>query len=156
MNSNPIALTAPIVPAEFIPVKKARKDGQMSGLAGELFVAAELLTRDIQASVTLGNAKSIDLLAHNIATNKQFAVQVKALRKTNWFLISKKSIKAEQIYVFVLLNAPGVAPEYFIVEGENLVSEECFQKGLADPSMPGVRPKELEPYRENWTIFTAP
>ena len=44
---------------------KTRADGQLSSLAGELFVAAELLKRDIQTSVTFGNAKAIDLLAHN-------------------------------------------------------------------------------------------
>ena len=44
---------------------RPRADGQISGLAGEFFVAAELLKRDIETSVTFGNAKAIDLLAHN-------------------------------------------------------------------------------------------
>ena len=34
-------------------VSKQRADGQESGLAGEFFVAAELLKRDLQTSLTL-------------------------------------------------------------------------------------------------------
>ncbi len=46
-------------------MKKARVDGNITGLAGELFVAAELLKRGLQTSITFGNAKQIDLFAHN-------------------------------------------------------------------------------------------
>ncbi len=35
-------------------VSKQRSDGQKSGLAGEFFVAAELLKRGLQTSLTLG------------------------------------------------------------------------------------------------------
>lgn len=65
--------------------KKVPADRQMSGLSGEFFVAAELLKRGIQTSVTFGNAKAIDLLAHYGPTGKAFSVQVKALRKRNFF-----------------------------------------------------------------------
>jgi hypothetical protein len=44
-----------------ILMKKPRRDGQVSGLAGEFFVAAELLKRGRQTSVTFGNAKGVDL-----------------------------------------------------------------------------------------------
>lgn len=55
---------------------KQRADGQKSGLSGEFFVAAELLKRDLQVSLTLGNAKSIDLFAVN-DKGTRFTVQVK-------------------------------------------------------------------------------
>ena len=61
--------------------KLKRVDGQITGLAGELFVAAELLKRGLQTSVTFGNAKAIDLFAFNPDTGRTFTVQVKALRK---------------------------------------------------------------------------
>lgn len=51
---------------------KTRADGQLSALAGEFFVAAELLKRGFQTSVTFGNAKAIDLLAHNPAIDQYF------------------------------------------------------------------------------------
>lgn len=59
--------------------KKARIDGQLTALAGELFVAAELLRRGLQTSVTFGNAKAIDLFAHNPRSGISFNVQVKSL-----------------------------------------------------------------------------
>lgn len=71
---------------ELQPTKRA--DGQMTGLAGEFFVAAELLKRGLQTSVTFGNAKAIDLIAFNSETGRTFTVQVKALRKRTYFPIS--------------------------------------------------------------------
>ena len=89
---------------------KKRADGQISGLAGEFFVAAELLKRDIQTSVTFGNAKAIDLLAHNAETGESFAVQVKALRTNNYFLLDPAKVVPTQVYVFVLLGKPWDSP----------------------------------------------
>ena len=73
-------------------IKPKRADGQITGLAGELFVAAELLKRGIQTSITFGNAKAIDLLAHNPDTGRNFTVQVKAIRKKNVFPIAHNRI----------------------------------------------------------------
>lgn len=61
--------------------KRTRADGQLSGLAGELFVAAELLKRGLQTSVTFGNAKSVDLFTYNPTLGRTFAVQVKTVRE---------------------------------------------------------------------------
>ena len=134
---------------------KTRADGQLSALAGEFFVAAELLKRDFQTSVTFGNAKAIDLLAHNPAINYTFKVQVKALRKTNYFLIAPLDIKADQIYVFVLLNKPGEAVRYFIVPGSVLKNEaEQFGKDFQHPTMPGIHPKRLQACV--WSHFDTP
>ena len=71
----------------------------MTGLAGELFAAAELLKRGLQTSVTFGNAKSIDLLAYNPRTERSFNVQVKALRKKTYFPTSHSKIHAKHVYV---------------------------------------------------------
>ena len=45
--------------------RKKRADGQKSGLAGELFAAAEPLKRELQVLITFGNAKAIDLFVYN-------------------------------------------------------------------------------------------
>ncbi|HJP95174.1 MAG TPA: hypothetical protein VJ875_24700 [Pyrinomonadaceae bacterium] len=73
-------------------VSKQRADGQKSGLAGEFFVAAELLKRGLQTSLTLGNAKSIDLFAIN-DQGTRFTIQVKALRSPNYFLIDLERVQ---------------------------------------------------------------
>ena len=54
--------------------KKPRIDGQITGLAGELFVAAELLKRGLQTSVTFGNAKSVDLLAYDSHSKRKCGI----------------------------------------------------------------------------------
>lgn len=135
---------------------KARADGQITGLAGELFVAAELLKRGLQTSVTFGNAKAIDLFAHNPATGKTFTVQVKAVRKRTAFPISHSRVQADHIYVFAILNKPGVPVQYFIVRGTTLVNEpNLFTKWFIDPKFPGIPPAALEPFAEQWDIFDA-
>jgi hypothetical protein len=141
------------VPAP-VKEKAPRADGQVTGLAGELFVAAELLKRGLQTSVTFGNAKSIDLLAYNPKTQKNFTVQVKAVRKRNAFPISHASIRANHIYVFVILNKPEVAVQYFIVPGALLANApQTFTKWFTDPKFPGIPPAALEPYENAWELF---
>lgn len=135
-------------------VKKTRADSQISALAGEFFVAAELLKREFQTSITFGNAKAIDLFAQHPITNRIFEVQVKTLRTMNYFLISPHAIKRELIYVFVLLNKPGVAVRYFIVPAQVLTDEaERFGKDFQHPTMPGIHPKRLLEFEDAWQHF---
>lgn len=137
--------------------KKKRADCQISGLAGEFFVAAELLKRDVQTSVTFGNAKAIDLFAYNTDTGQSFIVQVKTLRSNNYFLLDPQRVNPSQVYVFVLLNKPGQPVRYFIVPGSELVDNpDQFGKGFRDPKIPGILPRDLVSYEDNWTVFGCP
>lgn len=138
------------------PTKPKRVDGQMTGLAGEFFVAAELLKRGLQASLTFGNAKAIDIFAHNPETGRTFTVQVKALRSKNYFPISHARVEKEHIYVFVLLNRPDVAVQYFIVPGKDLADDpDRFTKSFKDPKFPGIYPTVLQghSYADAWHVF---
>lgn len=137
--------------------KKERVDGQMSGLAGEFFVAAELLKRGLQTSVTFGNAKAIDLFARDEKHDRDFKIQVKALRTRNYFLISPSKVSSSYIYVFVLLNKPDHPVQYFIVPGVDLVEKhESFGRPFQDPKLPGIHPKDLAAlgYENAWHYFT--
>ncbi|HUW49581.1 MAG TPA: hypothetical protein VMV75_01050 [Sulfuricella sp.] len=119
-------------------------------------MAAELLKRGLQTSVTFGNVKAIDLFAHNSKTGGTFTVQVKVLREKNFFLISHSKVEAAHIYVFVLLNKPGQAVQYFVVPGETLANEpERFTKYFKDPKMPGIHPKTFHElgYENAWGVF---
>jgi hypothetical protein len=95
----------------------------MTSLAGELFVAAELLKRGLQTSVTFENAKAIDLLAFNPLTKRSLTVQVKTLRKPNFFPIAHSRVEREHIYVFVLLNELGEQVDYFVLPGAMLADD---------------------------------
>ena len=139
--------------------KPKRADGQITGLAGEFFVAAELLKRGLQTSVTFGNAKAIDLLAVNPETHRTYTVQVKGIRRKNYFPITHAKVREQHIYVFVLLNKPSEAGEYFVVPGAILAQQpECFTKWFVDPKFPGIHPKTLheQGFPEAWLYFDEP
>lgn len=138
------------------PVKQ-KVDKHITGLAGEFFVAAEMLKRDLSVSITLGNAKSIDLFAFNPRTQRTFTVQVKALRSKNQFLIAPRQVRREHVYVFVILNKLGVPPVYFITPGEVLSDQASrFGKDFQHPTKPGIRPQDLEEFKDKWELFENP
>jgi hypothetical protein len=122
----------------------------MNGLAGELFVAGELLKRGLQTSITFGNAKQIDLLAHNSRTGQNFTIQVKTLRVKYYFPI--RLIQPDHVYVFVVLNKPGEAVQYFIVTGKRLV-DEPDRFDYQDPKFPGIYAKALAEFESAWSTF---
>ncbi|MFA7292155.1 MAG: hypothetical protein WC023_07880 [Rhodocyclaceae bacterium] len=137
-----------------LPQRKKRADSQVTGLAGELFVAAELLKRGLQTSVTFGNAKSIDLLAYNPDTKRSFTVQVKSVRTRNAFPISHERVGENHTYVFVILNKPDIPVRYFIVPGSLLANEpDRFTKWFIDPKFPGIPPAALESFENGWHVF---
>jgi hypothetical protein len=137
---------------------KKRSDSQKSGLAGELFVAAELLKRELQVSLTLGNAKSIDLFAYadSPKRKKTYNIQVKSLRKSNCFPLRVQEIIPEHIYVLVLLNKPGEAIECFILTGQEIINDErslyCNGNGRCDRSAVKIGPLKAR-YRDRWHVF---
>jgi hypothetical protein len=134
---------------------KPRADGQISALAGELFVAAELLKRGLQTSLTFGNAKAIDLLAYNPQSRRHFTIQVKALRTTTSFPIKPNAVRREHSYVFVLLNKPDEAVKYFIVPGTILAEQqERFGKDFQHSTFPGIHPKSLREFEGAWHYFS--
>ncbi|WP_281212835.1 hypothetical protein [Shewanella insulae] len=134
--------------------KIKRVDGQVTGLAGEFFVAGELLKRNLQTSITFGNAKAIDIFAHSEESGITYTVQVKSLRSKNYFPLKRSAIVEGHVYVFVILNKPDVAVDYFVIQGSELANAEGdLTKYLDDPKFPGVGWRTLEPYRNNWTVF---
>jgi len=136
--------------------KAKRIDGQITGLAGELFAAAELLKRGLQASVTFGNAKAIDLFAFNPETGRTFTVEVKASRKKNYFPIAHSKVDPLHTYIFVLLNKPGQAVQYFIAPDHILSHEpERFTKWFLNPKFPDIHSNALSEFEDAWHIFSA-
>lgn len=137
--------------------KPTRVDGQMTGLAGELFVAAELLKRGLQTSVTFGNAKSIDLLAFNAEIAESFTVQVKAIRKKNVFPIAHKNVNSLHVYVFVILNGSDEPVQYFVVPGALLATqpERFVLRWFTDEKFPGINWRVLqnEGFENAWHVF---
>ena len=113
-------------------VEKKKVENQLTGISGEFFVAAELAKRNFQVALTLGNAKGIDLFATNQLTEQMFEIEVKTLRKKpNCFTLNVDRLKSEKIYVFVYLNEKDIAPEYYILKGEEIISNKKHYYGAS-------------------------
>lgn len=137
----------------------SRADGQLSGMAGEFLTLGKLFKRGYQASVTLGNAKAVDLFVYNSNTDRQFSVQVKTLRQRNCFPMRRESIKRDHIYVFVILYDWEKPEEFFIIQGGELLDDidKFFGSSYRDPAkpsnMPAINYGPLVPYKDNWKVF---
>lgn len=77
----------------------------LSGIAGEYFVAAELSRRGFIASLTLKNTQGIDILVSTIGVERSYAVQVKTTqgKKKEWML-NEKSEKLKDENFFYIVN----------------------------------------------------
>lgn len=139
-------------------LKKTRSDSQVSGMAGEFLVAGKLFKRGLQVSVTLGNAKSIDLLAYNPKTKRNFNVQVKTLRFKNCFPIRKENVTANDFYIFVILNKADQDEEFFILPGQTILDNinhffgTCYT-GEKPSTFPAINYGPLKEFKNNWTLF---
>jgi hypothetical protein len=127
-------------------------DKQIVGLSGEYFVAAELLKRNFQVSVTLGNAKSIDLFALNQVTQKTNKIGVKTLRQQpNCFTLFASKIEPDTIYFFVYLNDKEKQADYFIVTGKELMeNKKHFYGASLVKSRETVNHGPLQEHKNKW------
>lgn len=138
--------------------KRTRFDPQITGMAGEFLVAGKLFKRQMQVSLTMGNAKAIDLFVHNPRTDRTFNVQVKTLRQKNCFPIRRERIKANQVDVFVILNGEDQDEQFFIVSGKTILSSINHFFGSSyskeEPStFPAVNYGPLKKFEDNWELF---
>jgi hypothetical protein len=138
---------------------KPRADGQLSGMAGEFLTVGKLFKRGYQASVTLGNAKAVDVLVYNPNTDKSFNVQVKTLRQKNCFPARKEAINPRHIYVFIILNEWDKHEDFFIAPGHEILNDidRFFGASYRNPespsNMPAINYGPLAPYKDNWKVF---
>ncbi len=134
-------------------------DQQLTGMAGEFLTVGKLFKLGLQASVTFGNAKAIDVLAYNSRNNKTFAIQVKTLRKKNCFLLKRENINSEHVFVFIFLNDFKSAETFFIVKGETILNNinkfygSSYKDSRSTSKMPAINYGSLKEYENNWCVF---
>jgi hypothetical protein len=91
----------------------------LSGAAGQYFIAAELSRRGIIARVTARNARGIDILASNVSATRAVSIQIKTNQysEPKWILHKAAEVLAARnlFYVFVNLNGFDQPPTYHIV-----------------------------------------
>ena len=57
------------------------------------------------------------------------------------------------MYVFVILNKPGVQCRYFVVWGAALLERANIVACLDDPEFAGIRSRDLVEFEDNWSLF---
>jgi hypothetical protein len=132
------------------------KEKNTTHLAGEFLVAGELARRGYPVSITMGNAKSVDV---NAETGKgNIKIDAKAGRaKGNW-PISKQSIQPDVYYIFVHLGTDNQIknndpPEYFIVTGNEIKSQNLVETW---GTRTGIRYQALGDFKGKWDKLPAP
>ena len=133
-------------------------DYQLTGMAGEYLTVGKLFKRGLQASVTVGNAKAIDILAYNPKNKKNYNVQVKTLRKKNCYLMKEKNIDPAHIFVFIILNEFENNEDYFIIKGSEILKNVnkffgSTYKSESPSKMSGILYGPLKKYKDNWELF---
>jgi hypothetical protein len=143
----------------------------ITGVAGEYFVAAELSRRGWIATLTLKNTPNIDLTATTPDGLRTVNIQVKTRSVKNrkgWVLTKKIEtlVPGENFYIaFVDLKGLEVRPDFYLIP-RNLFSKwvaEQHSRWLATPGRSGrahvdtsIRAfsepqfKEFEKYHNNW------
>ena len=128
-------------------------DTNTSHLAGEFLVAGELSRRGYPVSITMGNAKRIDIHADTLSRKKTIRIDAKATRsKTSW-PVSEDTIEQGLFYIFVYLGSTeeikhNDKPEYFIASGREIITKHLI-KPWKMPGIPYSSLKKKE-YEERW------
>lgn len=122
--------------------------GWVSGTAGEYFVAAELSRRGYIATLTLRNARGIDILASNADSTRSVGIQVKTTQSpTAEWLASKKVEEARSArnlyFVFVTLNGYEL-PTYHVVPHRVVARyvRENHKRWVREPKRDGTPRKD--------------
>ena len=138
------------------------KDKQITGMAGEFLAVGKLCKMELQVSLTLGNAKSIDLFVYNPNNNKKYSVQVKTSRKKNNFRdIKIENIKNVDVYIFVFLNNFGEKEDFFILKNSEIQKDMKYFfgskfdiKNLPEKSTLNWKSlTETDKYKDKWDVF---
>ncbi len=148
-------------------------------LAGEFYAMHRLILEGYEATLTLGNTKSVDILLLNPKNGKQFKVEVKTTgvvmneklfggKNINWWMNKKhEEIKdSTLIYCFVFLPADKTQkPRTFFVPSKD-VAEYCksghqhwlkaeHKKKVKDTDIRSfrIKPDEKSQSEDNFSLF---
>jgi hypothetical protein len=146
---------------------------QLTGTAGEYFVAAELSMQGWLATVTIKNSPGVDILAKHPTSGQSAAIQVKTTSKVSGrFILSAKdettAIGNDEWYAFVVLGAPNQRPRFYIVPRDVVAGYiySRYHQWQSQPDRQGkprkhiptrdVNAAELGAYEDNWKLLEKP
>ena len=121
------------------------------GLSAEYFVASELLRREFNIAVTLGNTKNIDLFAER--NNKSFVIQVKgASSRKSGFRINPKKVNPKHWYILVNMNTKDlmISPECAVLKGSEVLKNFRREIEIIDNAVP-MSIMKVSRFYNNWS-----
>jgi len=141
--------------------EKTRADGHATGMAGEFFVMERLFRLGVLPALTVGNAKTVDILVRSL-TGKNLAVSVKAVRNTSgkWSVGSEDySDQSDLIFVFLLYDDFGnleTSPRAWVipaVDVEQIKLPWMSKGGYAVYHGSRIQTQSLEQYENAWERY---
>jgi len=128
----------------------------ITGMAGEFFVMEKLFRLDHEASITLGNAKNIDIFT-KAPSGRLYEVSVKAIRGGGKWGIGKTDYSKHKDLIFVLLHYKkfddlSVLPEIWVIPGKDAekLKKPWFETHAIYCSNKNHR-ESIEKYRNAWS-----
>jgi len=137
---------------------KQRK-GHSTGMAGEFCVMEKLFRLGYEASLTLGNAKSVDILAKS-PSGRLYEISVKAIQGGGKWGIGKENVSLRKQLVYVLLyyrkfSSIETQPEIWVIPAAH--AEKIKQPWLNNSFAIYCSNKEnraaIEKYRNAWEKY---
>lgn len=140
--------------------ESGHRSSHWAGMAGELFVASECFRREWECSITLGQAKKVDLVVLNPKTNKGYTIDVKATRSGSWAITKKRvGAKPKSNHFYVLVHYRGKfldhmdnRPDCYIVPAKEIkkLITKGGRYGKQHLELSAVRGTK---YQENWNLI---
>jgi hypothetical protein len=130
--------------------------GQLTGMRGVYFVAAELCRLGFIASPTSRSAFAADILVTDQACQRAFSVQVKTNSAAASFWLVGKHTVVSDTHVHVLVNLrskeDASQPEYFVVPSRVVKARTVYSKH-PNSEFYSVYRKDILDYRDKWDVF---
>ena len=128
------------------------------GMAGEYAVASELLRRGKDVSLTLGNAKAVDVFVYNLNSDFQ-TIEVKTSKSkrfvTNFFQkYPTPSTPHPDFWVIVYIDNNNVS-NFFVLTHQEMADVQMQRNNMTSwahvNGVDNVTLKDILPYKDQWS-----
>jgi len=139
--------------------KNERRSGHATGMAGEFYVMERLFRLGHEPALTLGNAKSIDILVL-MKDGTQKKISVKAVCGGGKWGVDRRDVSNEKDMIYVFLNYKNFEdettnPDVWIMPATEvqLRKKPWFEGAAIYYSHKENAPKDLADFKNAWRYF---
>lgn len=103
--------------------------GHVTAMAGEFFVMERLFRLGYEPALTLGNAKSVDILVYKPETSEQKRINVKSVRAGGKWSVGHADLSGDKDLIFVFLlyrdfDDLNTNPDVWVMSAEDVNSRK--------------------------------